>query len=60
MLSRTFDFDVFVGVRCGGRRRLLADVKGVAGVRAVVLVTVGLGVRHLASVETRPYVYFHF
>ncbi|EPX60717.1 putative poly(beta-D-mannuronate) O-acetylase [Cystobacter fuscus DSM 2262] len=29
-------------------------------VRAVVLVAVGLGVRHLASVETRPYVYFQF
>jgi alginate O-acetyltransferase complex protein AlgI len=29
-------------------------------VRAVVLVAVGLGVRHLASVEARPYVYFQF
>ena len=29
-------------------------------VRAVVLVLVGLGVRHLMSVETRPYVYFQF
>ncbi|HEX5752196.1 MAG TPA: MBOAT family O-acyltransferase [Archangium sp.] len=29
-------------------------------VRAVVLVLVGLGVRHLTSVETRPYVYFQF
>jgi alginate O-acetyltransferase complex protein AlgI len=29
-------------------------------VRAVVLVAVGLGVRHLAAVETRPYVYFQF
>jgi D-alanyl-lipoteichoic acid acyltransferase DltB (MBOAT superfamily) len=28
--------------------------------RAVVLVLVGLGVRHLTSVETRPYVYFQF
>jgi alginate O-acetyltransferase complex protein AlgI len=26
----------------------------------VVLVAVGLGVRHLAAVETRPYVYFQF
>jgi hypothetical protein len=29
-------------------------------VRAVVLVALGLGVRHLSSVETRPYVYFQF
>jgi alginate O-acetyltransferase complex protein AlgI len=29
-------------------------------VRALVLVLVGLGVRHLSSVETRPYVYFQF
>ncbi len=29
-------------------------------VRAVVLVAIGLGVRHLSSVETRPYVYFQF
>lgn len=29
-------------------------------VRAVVLVAVGLGIRHLASVETRPYVYLKF
>jgi hypothetical protein len=29
-------------------------------VRAVVLVLLGLGVRHLTSVETRPYVYFQF
>lgn len=29
-------------------------------VRAVVLVLVGLGVRHLTSVEARPYVYFQF
>jgi D-alanyl-lipoteichoic acid acyltransferase DltB (MBOAT superfamily) len=28
--------------------------------RAVVLVAVGLGIRHLASVETRPYVYLKF
>lgn len=29
-------------------------------VRAVVLVLVGLGVRHLTAVEARPYVYFQF
>jgi alginate O-acetyltransferase complex protein AlgI len=29
-------------------------------VRAVVLVAVGLGIRHLGSVETRPYVYLKF
>lgn len=29
-------------------------------VRAVALVLVGLGIRHLASVEARPYVYFQF
>jgi alginate O-acetyltransferase complex protein AlgI len=29
-------------------------------VRAVLLVAVGLGIRHLASVETRPYVYLKF
>ena len=27
LLSRTFDFDVFACVRCGGRRRVLAYVK---------------------------------
>jgi hypothetical protein len=26
LLRRTFDFDVFVCVRCGGRRRVLAYV----------------------------------
>ncbi|WNG40328.1 MBOAT family protein [Archangium violaceum] len=35
-------------------------VKMPVPVRAVVLVLVGLGVRHLTSVETRPYVYFQF
>ncbi len=29
-------------------------------VRAVILVGVGLGIRHLSAVETRPYVYFQF
>jgi D-alanyl-lipoteichoic acid acyltransferase DltB (MBOAT superfamily) len=29
-------------------------------VRAVVLVLLGLGIRHLSAVETRPYVYFQF
>jgi hypothetical protein len=36
LLKRTFDFDVFVCVRSGGRRRMLADVKGGGGVRAIV------------------------
>jgi D-alanyl-lipoteichoic acid acyltransferase DltB (MBOAT superfamily) len=31
-----------------------------APVRAVALVAVGLGIRHLASVEARPYVYLQF
>ncbi len=31
-----------------------------APVRAVVLVLIGLGIRHLASVEARPYVYLQF
>jgi D-alanyl-lipoteichoic acid acyltransferase DltB (MBOAT superfamily) len=35
-------------------------VKMPVPVRAVVLVLLGLGVRHLTSVETRPYVYFQF
>lgn len=29
-------------------------------VRAVVLVVLGLGIRHLSAVETRPYVYLQF
>ncbi|MDC0710681.1 MBOAT family protein [Stigmatella sp. ncwal1] len=31
-----------------------------APVRAVVLVLIGLGIRHLSAVETRPYVYLQF
>jgi hypothetical protein len=33
---RTFDFDVFVCVRCGGRRSVLAYMKGAGGVRAIL------------------------
>ena len=36
LLKRTFDFDVFVCVRCGGRRRVLTYVKQAAGVRAIL------------------------
>ncbi|QRK09670.1 hypothetical protein JQX13_05940 [Archangium violaceum] len=36
LLKRTFDFDVFVCVRCGGRRSVLAYVKEGGGVRAIV------------------------
>ncbi|HEX8698141.1 MAG TPA: transposase, partial [Myxococcaceae bacterium] len=36
LLSRTFDLDVFVCVRCGGRRRVLAYVQGGGGVRAIL------------------------
>ncbi|WP_414654121.1 hypothetical protein [Hyalangium sp.] len=36
LLKRTFDFDVFACMRCGGRRRVLAYVKGAAGVRAIL------------------------
>jgi hypothetical protein len=36
LLRRTFAFDVFACVRCGGRRRVLAYVKEAAGVRAIV------------------------
>ena len=36
LLKRTFDFDVFACVRCGGRRRVLASVNEAAGVRAIV------------------------
>jgi hypothetical protein len=35
LLSRTFDFDVFACVRCGGRQRVLACVKGARGGRAI-------------------------
>ena len=36
LLKRTFDFDVFVCPRCGGRRRVLGYVKGGGGVRAIL------------------------
>jgi anaerobic selenocysteine-containing dehydrogenase len=36
LLRRTFDFDVFACVRCGGRRRVLAYVKAGRGVRAIL------------------------
>jgi hypothetical protein len=36
LLRRTFDLDVFVCVRCGGRRRVLAYVQGGGGVRAIL------------------------
>ena len=36
LLKRTFDFDVFACMRCGGRRRVLAYVKGAQGVRAIL------------------------
>ncbi len=36
LLRRTLDFDVFACVRCGGRRRVLAYVKGARGVRAIL------------------------
>jgi len=36
LLRRTFAVDEFACVMCGGRRRVLAYVKGVAGVRAIV------------------------
>ncbi|WNG59767.1 ATP-dependent helicase HrpA [Archangium gephyra] len=36
VLRRTFDFDVFACVRCGGRRRLLAYVKQAGAVRAIL------------------------
>jgi hypothetical protein len=36
LLKRTFDFDVFACMRCGGRRRVLAYVKGAGGVRAIL------------------------
>ncbi|WP_158621697.1 transposase [Corallococcus aberystwythensis] len=42
LLRRTFDLDVFVCVRCGGRRRVLASVQGGGGVRAI-LEHLGLG-----------------
>ncbi len=36
LLQRTFAVDVFACVRCGGRRRVLAYVKEVGGVRAIL------------------------
>ena len=36
LLRRTFDFDVFACVRCGGRRRVLAYMKEAGGVRAIL------------------------
>ena len=36
LLKRTFDFDVFACVRCGGRRSVLAYVKAGRGVRAIL------------------------
>jgi len=36
LLRRTFDLDVFVCVRCGGRRRVLAYVQAGGGVRAIL------------------------
>ena len=36
LLRRTFALDVFAYLRCGGRRRVLASVKGAGGVRAIV------------------------
>ncbi len=36
LLRRTFAVDVLACVRCAGRRRVLASVKQVGGVRAIV------------------------
>ncbi len=36
LLKRTFDFDVFACVRCGGRRRVLAYVNEAQGVRTIL------------------------
>ncbi len=36
LLRKTFDLDVFACVRCGGRRRVLADVTAPGGVRAIL------------------------
>ncbi|WNG62517.1 ATP-dependent helicase HrpA [Archangium gephyra] len=35
-LRKTFDFDVFACVRCGGRRRVLAYLKEGGGVGAIL------------------------
>jgi len=36
LLRRTFDLDVFACMRCGGRRWVLAYVKGAGGLRAIL------------------------
>ena len=36
LLRRSFALDVFACGRCGGRRRVLAYVKGARGVRAIL------------------------
>ena len=36
LLRKTFDFDVFACVGCGGRRSVVAYVKGACGVRAIL------------------------
>ncbi|EPX62791.1 ATP-dependent helicase HrpA [Cystobacter fuscus DSM 2262] len=36
LLRRTLALDVFACARCGGRRKVLADVKGGGGVRAML------------------------
>jgi hypothetical protein len=36
LLRRTFELEVFACGRCGGRRRVLAYVKGAGGVRAIL------------------------
>jgi len=36
LLRKTFDFDVFACVRCGGRRRVLAYLKEGGGVGAIL------------------------
>ncbi|EPX64583.1 hypothetical protein D187_000005 [Cystobacter fuscus DSM 2262] len=36
LLRRTFAVEVLACVRCGGRRRVLAYVKGASGVRAIL------------------------
>jgi len=36
LLRRKFDFDVFVSVRCGGRRGVVAYVKEGGGGRAIL------------------------
>jgi hypothetical protein len=36
LVRKKFDFDVLAYVRCGGRRRVLAYVKGARGRRAIL------------------------